>query len=62
MNNKIKSYKFLIDTHCHLDFADYDEDLNQIVDNAIGNNVNYIITISTKLSNTQKIKTIIRSR
>lgn len=60
MNNKIKSYKFLIDTHCHLDFADYDEDLNQIVDNAIDNNVNYIITISTKLSNSQKIKTIIK--
>jgi len=58
MNNKITNHKFLIDTHSHLDFADYDEDLNQIVDNAIDNNVNYIITISTKLSNSSKIRII----
>jgi TatD DNase family protein len=59
MNKIKKNYTFLIDTHCHLDFVDYENDLENVVKNAFKNNVKYIITISTNLSNFDKIKNII---
>ncbi len=46
---------FLIDTHCHLDFVDFKSDINQIIQRANDNNVKFLITISTKLSNYKEI-------
>ncbi len=48
----------LIDTHCHLDFEDFSEDLNAIIERAQSAGVDKMITISTrmsKLSNLLKI-------
>ena len=40
----------MIDTHCHL-FNEYYEDVDKIVDNAINNGVNYMISNSTNKEN-----------
>ena len=48
----------LIDTHCHLDFEVFSEDLNVIIERANSVGVDKMITISTrmnKLSNLLKI-------
>ena len=41
----------LIDTHCHLDFEDFSEDLNAIIERAQSAGVDKMITISTRMSN-----------
>lgn len=40
----------LIDSHCHLDFADYDSDRSEILARARKNDVRLMVTISTKIS------------
>lgn len=39
----------LIDTHCHLDFPDYDADRNEVVARAKENGVEYLINIGSSL-------------
>ena len=34
---------YFIDTHCHLNFDSYQQNINQVVDNALENGVNRII-------------------
>ena len=51
MNKK----NFLIDTHCHLDFADFKSDINHIIERANSNSVKFLITISTRLSKYKEI-------
>ena len=41
----------IVDTHCHLDFDVFSEDLEKIIDRARNVGVTKMITISTKLSN-----------
>tara|TARA_B100000900_G_C20486654_1_gene677719 strand:+ start:139 stop:939 length:801 start_codon:yes stop_codon:yes gene_type:complete len=53
-----KKYDFLIDTHCHLDFEDYKSDIDSVVKNAIDKNVRYLITISTRFHQFNKIKSL----
>lgn len=48
----------LIDTHCHLDFPDFAEDFTEILLRAKAADVSKIITISTLLSEYEKIKAI----
>ena len=43
MNHKI------VDTHCHLDFSDFQNDLNRVIENAKNNNVEYFLSISVNL-------------
>lgn len=38
---------FLIDTHCHLDFEEFSEDLEDLLARALANNVRRMISIST---------------
>ncbi|MDA9314369.1 TatD family hydrolase [Alphaproteobacteria bacterium] len=45
----------LIDTHCHLDFETFSEDLEEIINRARSVGVTKMITISTKLSNFPKL-------
>ena len=40
----------LVDSHCHLDFPDYAEDLDQVLKRARMSGVGAMLTISTKLS------------
>ena len=44
----------LIDSHCHLDFDDFGEDLPQVIERAKLAGVTKILTISTKISNLDK--------
>jgi TatD DNase family protein len=44
----------LIDTHCHLDFSQFDSDREKVIQRAIKNKVNLIITIGTNLYSSQK--------
>ena len=44
----------LIDTHAHLDFKDYAEDLSEVLARAQGAGVSKIITISTTLESCQR--------
>ncbi len=45
----------LIDSHCHLDFPDYDKDRDAVIANARAAGVERMLTISTKLSKAQEI-------
>ncbi len=44
----------LIDSHCHLDFSDFDADLPKIVEKASDAGISKILTICTKISNLKK--------
>ena len=39
----------IVDSHCHLDFKDFDGDRDKIVNNAKLTNVDYLLTISVNL-------------
>ncbi|MDD4202928.1 MAG: TatD family hydrolase [Candidatus Omnitrophica bacterium] len=39
----------IIDTHCHLDFPDFKDDLDNVIDNAKKNNVQYLINVASSL-------------
>ena len=43
MKNKI------VDSHCHLDFEDFKNDLDKIIDNARKNDVEHLLSISVDL-------------
>lgn len=58
--NKQKSNHLfvLIDSHCHLHFPDLKEDLNDIVKDAVKAGLIYLVTISTRLSQSSDIQTV----
>ena len=39
----------IIDTHCHLDFPEFKNDLDNVIDNAHANNVQYLINVASSL-------------
>lgn len=43
-----------IDTHCHLNFPDYEKDLNAVIKRSINNGVAKIICISSNISDSKK--------
>lgn len=45
----------LIDSHCHLDFKDFDEDRDAVLHRAKQAGVELMVTISTKITEAQKI-------
>ena len=45
----------IVDSHCHLDFVDFDNDRDKIISNAKKNNVNYFLTISVNLEDFEKV-------
>ena len=45
----------IVDSHCHLDFDVYRNDLNEVIKRARLNNVKYFLTISVDLENFKKI-------
>ncbi|WP_062202569.1 TatD family hydrolase [Aureimonas sp. AU12] len=44
------SEPFLVDSHCHLDFAEFDEERDDLVARAAANGVGLMVTISTYVS------------
>lgn len=48
----------LIDTHCHLDFEQFDEDRESVIQRAIKNNIGGIITIGTDIPSSRKSLTL----
>lgn len=44
----------LVDTHAHLNFKDYQKDLNQVVNRAVKNGVEKIICVSSNLADSEK--------
>lgn len=45
---------YLIDTHAHLNFPDYENDLNKVIDRAVKNGVTKIICVSSSLKDSIK--------
>ena len=51
----------IIDSHCHMDFPDFDDDLDQVLERARSAGVSKLLTICTKPDNLKKVLTIITS-
>ena len=45
----------IVDSHCHLDFKDFDKDRDKIISNAKISNVDYFLTISVNLEDFDKV-------
>ena len=45
----------LVDSHCHLDFPDFDPDRSEVLARARAAGVGYLLTISTKITESEKI-------
>ena len=41
----------ITDSHCHLDFPDFNDDLSEVINNALQNGVSRMVTICTRLKN-----------
>jgi TatD DNase family protein len=48
----------ITDSHCHLDFADFNENLKETVENALRSGVNRMVTICTRLKDEPKVRGI----
>ncbi|MCK5934303.1 MAG: TatD family hydrolase [Fulvimarina manganoxydans] len=49
---------FLIDSHCHLDFPDFDEDRDALMARAAENGVKLFVTISTMVAKIDRLKVL----
>ena len=50
----------LVDSHCHLDFPDFADDLDDVLERAADNGVKQMLTIGTKLSTFQDTLAVAR--
>ncbi len=48
----------LVDSHCHLDFPDFEKDLNEVVDRAVSKNVSHFLTICTHISKFKQVRNV----
>jgi len=48
----------IVDSHCHLDFPDFAEELPEVVQRAVDQGVTRMVTICTKLRNVPQVKAI----
>lgn len=48
----------ITDSHCHVDFPDFAEELPQVVERALDAGVHRMVTICTKLKNVPQVRTI----
>ena len=49
----------ITDSHCHLDFADFDGNLEETVKNAVQSGVDRMVTICTQLQDEPKVRSIV---
>ena len=49
----------IADSHCHLDYSNLYDQLDQVIERAAINKVKYLLTICTTLDSFDKIKVII---
>ena len=49
----------IVDSHCHLDFPELYQNLDDVIKRAHDNNVSRLLTICTNLKSFEKIKLII---
>src|SRR3989338_9032450 len=45
---------FCIDTHCHLDFPEFEADREQVIERVVNSQVKYIINIGSSLKGSEK--------
>ena len=50
----------ITDSHCHLDFPDFEGQLDQIIANAAAAGITRMVTICTKLRNEPAVRAIAR--
>ena len=48
----------ITDSHCHLDFPDFDEDRSDVINSALHNGVTRMVTICTRLKNEPTVRKI----
>lgn len=48
----------LVDSHCHLNYPELFPNIDQVLDVAMANDVRYCLSINTRLSETDRLKTI----
>lgn len=48
----------IVDSHCHLDFPDFAEELPQVINRAVDQGVTRMVTICTKLRNVAQVRAI----
>ena len=46
----------IVDSHCHLDYSNLYNQLDEVVERANNNNVKHLLTICTTLESFEKIK------
>ena len=51
----------IVDSHCHLDFKDFDGDRDKIIHNAKVTNVDYLLTISVNLEDFEKVHEVTKN-
>ena len=52
------SLPIITDSHCHLDFADFDENLEETIEKAVQSGVGRMVTICTQLKDEPKVRNI----
>ena len=55
------SPNLLVDSHCHIDFPEFSEDLVAVLERAAKNDVAYLLCVSVELEKFQRIKALTRA-
>ena len=53
---QMNSKPSISDSHCHLDFPDFNQDLSEVINAALENGVNRMVTICTRLRNEPSVR------
>lgn len=48
----------LVDSHCHLNFPEFEQDIAQVIENARAHNIKYMLTVNTRISESLAVQKI----